>query len=159
MTAGKGFIGIDEGRSAHMLAVGHLAQDIAADVFGWDEDKCREMFLLGYLHDVGYEFSKTQPEHPQVGGTILKDSGYVYWREVFWHGVPSPEYVSDELMLLNLADLRVNREGEEVGISRRLDDIGTRYGLDSEQYVEAKALACETREFFAEKGAPAELLL
>ena len=60
---------------------------------------------------------------------------------------------------MNLADLRVNREGEEVGISRRLDDIGTRYGLDSEQYVEAKALACATRKFFAEKGAPAELLL
>lgn len=159
MTAGEACIGIDGGRSAHMLAVGRLAEAIAAEVFDWDEGKCREMFLLGYLHDVGYEFSATQPEHPRVGGDILKDSGYAYWRELFWHGVPSPGYSSDELMLLNLADLRVNSVGEEVGISRRLDDIGDRYGLDSEQYVGAKALACETREFFAGKGAPAELLL
>ncbi len=131
----SGYIGIDKNRLKHMLAVGKLVEDICRNILLWDENKCREMFALGYLHDIGYEFSEEQPEHPDEGGKILKNSGYKYWQEVYWHGKPSPKYVSDELMVLNLADLRIGRNGETISVLDRLDDIGERYGFDSIQYL------------------------
>lgn len=73
----------------------------------------------------------------------MKEAGYSYWREVRWHGMPCAPYYSDELLVLNIADMLVSKGGERIPLSQRLDDIGRRYGLDSEQLVQAKRLACE----------------
>lgn len=47
------YIGIDDNRLAHMREVGRLCYELAADLFGWDEQRCRQMFIMGFLHDVG----------------------------------------------------------------------------------------------------------
>jgi hypothetical protein len=108
---------------------------------GWPETKCEEMFTLGYLHDIGYEFSNQSEDHPKIGGTLLKNQGYKYWREVFHHGAINGAYSSNELDLLNMADLTINSHGENVGVEQRLLDIKSRYGSDSHQYLNATTLA------------------
>ena len=56
------YIGISDNRLRHSIGVARKAYQIAKDM-GKDEDFCRKMFMLGYIHDIGYEFSKTQSEH------------------------------------------------------------------------------------------------
>lgn len=60
-----------------------------------------DVFILGILHDIGYEFTEDQLEHGHKGGLILKEQGYKYWREVYYHGLTQSEFSSSELWLLN----------------------------------------------------------
>ena len=135
-------IGISENRLKHMLQVGRTAETLAFELFGWPEDKCRAMFLLGYLHDFGYEYAAEQGEHPEIAGSMLKGLGYEYWQEVRWHGIPSPPFESDELLVLNLADNITDGEGNAVTAKGRLRDIEARYGCGSPQ-LQAAALLIE----------------
>ena len=96
-----------------------------------------ELFILGMLHDIGYEFSETQSEHNTKGGLILKEQGYKFWKEVYYHGVPQTTYQSPELMLLNAVDMTIGPDGTELTMNERLDDIALRYGKGSVQYLEA----------------------
>ncbi|HJJ00484.1 MAG TPA: HD domain-containing protein [Coriobacteriaceae bacterium] len=136
-------LGIDDNRLIHSREVGRLAARLASDVFGWNKTRCQQMFLLGLVHDCGYGFVDDPLDHPIAGSAVLKEAGYSYWREVRWHGMPCAPYYSDELLVLNIADMLVSKGGERIPLSQRLDDIGRRYGLDSEQLVQAKRLACE----------------
>ena len=133
-------IGISDQRGKHSLAVARLMGQMAADK-GWSEEMCREMFFLGYIHDIGYEFSQEQQEHSYVGGQFLKEQGYRYSREVWYHGIVTEEYSSEELKLLNTADMCIDSSGNHVGAVRRLADIEERYGVSSRQYTEAEKLA------------------
>ena len=132
-------ISINENRLKHSLAVARLMEQKAREM-NWQEEKCREMFVLGYLHDIGYEYVEKQMDHPVVGGLLLKETNYKYWREVYYHGSLNPDYESEELTLLNTCDMLVNSYGEVVSSQERLEDIGNRYGKDSEQYHSAKLL-------------------
>ena len=100
-----------------------------------------ELFLLGMLHDIGYEFCEKQEEHNTVGATLLKTEGYKYWQEVYYHGIPQTIYNTPELCLLNFADMTVGPDGVEITIEERLSDIAFRYGLESVQYTEALKLS------------------
>ena len=96
-------------RLNHSLEVARKMQEIVQsnpDFF----DCCPEdMFYLGIVHDIGYEFVEDQPKHEKKGGEILKKLDFKYWKEVYYHGNPTIEYDSPELMLLNYADL-ITRE-------------------------------------------------
>ena len=48
--------------------------------------------------------------------------------------------MSPELLILNIADMTVNRYGERVSFEDRLADISSRYGEESVQYVKAAEL-------------------
>ena len=113
---------------------------LAADK-GWSKQKCEEMFILGYLHDVGYEFSEQQCDHANIGGEMLRNQGYKYWKEVSYHGKLEVDYSSEELDMLNMADMRIDSKGNDVGVEKRLEDIATRYGKASMQFIEAELLA------------------
>lgn len=126
-----------------MLQVGHTAERLARELFEWPEEKCRQMFLLGLLHDVGYEYAAEQPDHPRVGGELLEAAGYRYWQEVRWHGMLGAPYASDELLILNAADLLTDAAGNVVSLFERLGDVEQRYGADSPQLAEMSALAEE----------------
>ncbi len=134
-------IKISNERLLHSIGVARLMEEISKNIYQWDEEKCQEMFVLGYLHDIGYEYSKIQSEHPVVGGLLLKKSNYKYWREVYYHGRLCDEYQSLELDLLNTADMQINSFGKKVTVEERLIDIKNRYGYDSKQYLEAAELA------------------
>ena len=67
--------------------------------------------------------------------------GSTYWAEIFHHGDPDSDYQSDELLVLNLADMLTSKDGSATTIPARLTDIASRYGVESTQYVAAKKLA------------------
>ncbi len=120
---------IDENRIKHIKAVARVMKEKAKDV-GLDE---KEMFTLGLLHDIGYEFAESETHHT-VGAEILKSQNYKYFREVLHHGKPDCGYSSSALDLLNFADMSVDKAGNVVGFEKRLEDIKSRRGENSIQY-------------------------
>ena len=124
---------LDEDRLKHSLSVARKMVEIAKTL-NLDESKQKEFFVLGFNHDIGYEYDENN-EHGKIGGLMLKNSGYKYWKEVYYHGVPTSEYKSLYLDILNTADMMIDRNGNDVGFDKRLDDIKNRYGEDSIQYI------------------------
>ncbi|MDD7542352.1 MAG: HD domain-containing protein [Mobiluncus porci] len=140
------YIGIDDDRLRHMRGVGERAAELGRELFNWDEEKCKQMFVLGFLHDVGYQFSLDQLDHEEIGGNLLKDAGYAYWKEVFCHGNPNSDYWSDELLVLNLADMETSKDGRRISMEERLLDIAQRYGADSKQYLQANKIVGQLQQ-------------
>jgi len=148
------YIGISDDRLLHVRQVARRAQEIAHDVFGWDDTKCREMFVMGFVHDIGYEYAEEQREHENIGGELLRGTEFSYWKEVYHHGRPGSSYQSDELFVLNLADMQTDSRGNRVTVDERLNDIASRYGKDAIQYTTADELAKELHAFSEERGMP-----
>ena len=111
-----------------------------------------ELFFLGYIHDIGYNFVSKQDEHEHFAGELLKRQGYKYWKEVYFHGTPRCEYKSDELDLLNWADMTVDQTGTDVSLDERLEDIGKRYGKNSPQFKKATQLSKEINLWMEKVG-------
>ena len=130
---------MDNDRLKHSLSVARKMIEIGKEN-NLDEEQLKELFLLGFVHDIGYEFVEDTKDHPKVGGEILKQSGYKYWKEVYYHGMPTDEYDSLYLKILNQADMQIDANGEDVGYKKRLEDIKTRYGEDSKAYKNSKKL-------------------
>ena len=128
-------------RIKHSLAVAKRMKELSQN----DSEKYpvlpEEAFILGLLHDVGYEFVDNQMEHAQKGGIILKQQGYKYWKEVYYHGYVQNEYRSSMLDLLNYADITTDPIGDYTTIERRILDVKERYGENSLQAKEIIELA------------------
>ena len=73
---------MDFDRLNHSVAVARKMVQIAT-LKGLSEDKIKDCFLIGYNHDIGYEFAKNKDEHNKVGGNILKRCGFKYWKEIY----------------------------------------------------------------------------
>lgn len=101
---------------------------------GLDDIELKDLFVLGLNHDIGYQFSENNKEHNTIGGELLKNNGYKYWKEVYYHGSDQDEYNSLYLDILNEADMSVDKYGNDVGFESRLEDIGKRYGINSKVY-------------------------
>ena len=69
-----------------------------------------------------------------IGGNILKNNGFKYWQEVYYHGENNIEFNSLYLTILNQADMQIDKYGNDVGYEKRLCDIKSRYGKDSIVY-------------------------
>ena len=130
---------MDEDRLKHSIAVARKMVAIGRE-YNLSEEKLKELFLLGYNHDIGYEFCSNNIEHNIVGGEVLKENGYKYWQEVYYHGNPNTHYNSMFLKILNMADMQINKYGNDVGYKKRLEDIKIRYGENSIQYINAKSV-------------------
>lgn len=102
-----------------------------------------ELFILGIVYDMGYEFSEEQKEYVNKGDMALKAQNYKYWQEVFYHGIPQEEYDSPMLQLLNYVDVITGPTGENVTIQDRIDDIAEQYGKESQQEREVIKLSME----------------
>ncbi len=100
-----------------------------------------EIFYIGIVHDIAYEFVEDPILHEHTGGELLRKLDFKYWREVYYHGDPNSEYISNELLLLNFADMTTGPNGEDMTIDERLKDIANRYGDSSEQFIKAVRLA------------------
>lgn len=133
-------------RMKHSLAVAKKMKETVltdSDKYGCTPD---EAFVLGMLHDIGYEFSSKQQEHANKGGLVLKEQGYKYWKEVYYHGIPQEEYDSPVLRLLNYVDMITGPSGEYMTIQKRIEDIAERYGKGSWQEQEALELSHKISE-------------
>lgn len=127
---------MDFDRLKHSLAVANKMVEIGKDL-KLQESNLKELFILGYNHDIGYKFGTNNIEHNIIGGEILKNNGYKYWKEVYYHGNPNSEYQSLFLKILNMADMQIDKSGNDVGYEKRLEDIKNRYGIKSSQYINA----------------------
>lgn len=124
---------MNEDRLKHSYAVGKKMMEIAISM-NLSKEEVNDMFVLGLNHDIGYEFENSGINHNKIGGNILKDNNYKYWKEVYYHGEKQNEYDSIYLKILNSADMQIDKFGNDVGFEKRLEDIKSRYGEDSEVY-------------------------
>ena len=111
------------------------------------DEQLSELFILGYLHDIGYQFGFNE-NHNIIGGNILKKNNFKYWKEVYYHGILNSEYKSLYLDILNMADMMIDKYGNDVGFDKRIEDIRSRYGKDSIQYVNCVKLVNELKSYF-----------
>ena len=116
-----------------------------------EEDVARGLFLMGLTHDFAYAFVENQMDHEHEGGRILELSGFNWAETVFNHGDPDVENWTDELLILNLADMTTSPYGEPITIGQRLEDIENRYGTDSMQATKARKLTKRIKEELAKR--------
>lgn len=137
---------ISQNRLTHQLGVARRIVETAKQHGKYSEKELMELFLMGYLHDVGYEFVEDSSEHADAGGNVLKNIGFKYWREIANHGKPSCDYASPELDLLNSADMHTSPIGEPVSYEERLEGIREKYGADSLRYKNAASVIDDLKE-------------
>lgn len=138
---------LNEKTLKHSVGVAEFMADWAEKNYKYQFDP-NEMYVLGLLHDIGKLYSgEPDPSgrakykgHAKKGGALLKELGFNHWREVAHHGHPEDEYWSIRLMVLNLADLSIDGNGEPCPITKRLASIKCRYGENSEEYQRATTI-------------------
>ncbi len=106
---------MDENRLRHSIAVARKMVQIAK-CKNLSEDDIKNCFIIGYNHDVGYEFTKNGINHNVIGGKILKNCDFKYWKEIYYHGEINVEYESLYLDILNQADMQIDKYGNDVGL-------------------------------------------
>ena len=135
---------MDDDRLKHSLAVARKMVEIAK-LNKMSDIEIENCFVIGYNHDIGYEFTDNGINHNKIGGKILKQNGFKYWKEIYYHGIVDSEYESIYLNILNQADMQIDKYGNDVGYDKRLEDIKTRYGENSEVYINCKKLINKIR--------------
>lgn len=140
---------ITSNRWQHILGVARKAKILADKLKPNNVQYAEDMFLLGMLHDMGYEFMESNGNHAHIGGEILKRSNYKYWKEVALHGDETVKNMSDELFILNCADMSTGPNGENFTFDERLEEIASRFGKDTDAYkkcvVEVEKLRADKR--------------
>ena len=134
---------IDEYRLKHSLAVAEKMIEIGKE-YNLDDKELQDLFVLGFNHDIGYEYGNNLG-HEHIGGEILKRNNYKYWKEVYYHGDINTEYSSLYLQILNKADMQIDKYGNDVGYTKRLEDIKNRYRENSITYKKAEILVSKLR--------------
>lgn len=152
-------------RAIHSLRVAEAMRRMARES-GETEEYQQQMFLLGWLHDVGYSVSDNGG-HNEAGYGMLQDgrvlhagAGYRFKEEIRVHGLPPDSYErnhfadgrerekpfrSNALDYLNAADLSVGPDGACVSPCERLLVCGQKYGKDSVQYRNMLGLCKELK--------------
>ena len=125
---------ITEPKLSHISAVADLMYERALAATG-DESYAEKMYVLGFVHDIGYIFGTAG--HAEAGGELLARCSFEYADEVALHGSADPDQPTPELDLLQWCDMSVGPGGKRMTPAERLADIGERYGTDSEQYISA----------------------
>lgn len=137
------YIGISEDRLHHILGVARKAYSLAKNM-GYSEDFARRMFMLGWNHDVGYEFSTKPTEHSDISAEmyletlddITDDTKSTTYQAIKNHGRYTKN-ATIEWKILNMADMQVDFDGKEVDVITRLHNIRECYGEHSNQYFTA----------------------
>lgn len=124
---------MNEDRLKHSYSVGKKMVEIGKEN-NFSNEELEDLFVLGLVHDIGYEFDSTGKNHNKIGGEALKRNNYKYYNEVYYHGIKQDEYESKYLKILNQADMQIDKYGNDCGYEERLKDIKSRYGEDSIVY-------------------------
>jgi predicted hydrolase (HD superfamily) len=145
------YLGISEDRLHHILAVARKCYEVAKRR-NHDEDFCRRMFMIGWLHDVGYEFSQEPEDHPDVSFEMMmsltgkegkNDTAFKLAADAVKDHVMYTDQKSEEWIILNIADLSVDLCGNDIEITDRLEDMKKRFGEESKQYKAACEISAE----------------
>ena len=130
---------MNEDRLKHSIAVARKMVELAR-YYQITDKEVEACFVMRYHHDIGYEFASDGIKHNIIGGLILKNSHFKYWKEVYYHGDPKASYQSLYLDILNMADMQIDKYGNDVGYEKRLEDIKMRYGAASQVYQNCQEL-------------------
>ena len=142
---------MDIDRLKHSIGVARKIVEIGKE-YSLNEADLQKLYILDYNHDIGYEFSEDKLEHNIIDGNLLKDNGYEYWKEVYYHGNTNTEYESLFLKILNMADMQIDKYGNDVGCEKRLADIENRDGISSIQYLNSKAIVAKVGGKYGERN-------
>ena len=125
-------------KEKHMLSCARFMYDNAPD-YGLNPE---EMYVLGFLHDIGYVYTKKN--HAIAGKKLMQDLGYKHAEFIKFHEFTPERYIKEtgnkdiprELVLLWEADMSVDYLGRRSGFEGRSADIKKRYGEHSHAYQE-----------------------
>lgn len=129
--------GLKENRLRYIVGVARKCYSLALER-GHDEDFAKKMFMIGYLHDVGYEFTERNYGHPEESASLAKLIGCStdVVQTIEKHGKYGNTN-DEEYVILNTADMLIDKDGNEVDVYERLEDIKKRYGEWSDTYLTA----------------------
>ena len=138
-------IKITDNRLMHILRVARKCYSLALER-GHTEAYARKMFMVGYLHDVGYEFASKQSEHPSVSAELASLVGCSedVINLINTHG-NFGDFDNEEFIILNTADMLTSYDGSDVSAKDRLIDIENRYGKNSNTYKKAVDICTRLR--------------
>ena len=125
-----------ESRYKHCYSVGKKMYQYAKDMLKWDDKSCIEMFVLGNMHDIGYEMDDDCFGHDKVLADAIHGT-YRYSNEIELHTHIQKRYDTPAMRLLYFADMTVDGEGNWCTFQERLQDIENRYGKESNVYEES----------------------
>lgn len=135
------YIGITENRMKHMLGVARKSYEIAKEKYHLSEFDARKAFVIGFNHDIGYEFSKSPSNHPFIGYEMIENAFNSECLPIKNHGSNIEQNVFSKI--LNEADLQVDSKGNFVTVEERLEDIKSRYSEIAPEYTNPLTLAKE----------------
>ena len=134
-------------RMLHCHNVGLRMYSYAKKHLGWPSDKCQDMYVLGMMHDLGYELDADAFRHDEAMAKALNRMGYKYSNEIYYHSRMQQKYDSPEMRLLYFGDMAVDGKGNWVTFNERLDDLKKRHGENSEVYKESAEIAAALVEW------------
>ena len=122
---------ISNSRKKHIFGVSEFLKEYGKNM-NFSDEQIKELYTLGLLHDIGYEFLEEidYQKHNIVGGLFLQSQGYKFWQEIYYHGTINSPYKSEYLDLLNFADMHINSEGNYVSFEERLDELSKKYNVN-----------------------------
>ena len=151
------YIGITSNRLEHSIGVARKCYELAKTEYEMSEEQARKMFLMGFIHDMGYEFTEDSTQHPNVMGSIMDSVSIKDWHEILFaiqtHGKPQKFIGTPEQAILNEADLTVNHTGDSVSFEERCENIRHRYGNQSHQYHNSLQMVEALRDYKARTNA------
>ena len=138
---------ITEKRYLHSLAVARECYRLAKEEFEQTEDFAKKMFVAGYNHDIGYAIVPEQCYscHNVVSAELIKDTfgtdNRIYYA-IKYHGNPATpkEYQSLEWLILNIAELTIDSNGNRTSVNHRLNNIKEEKGQFSDNFKKASVM-------------------
>lgn len=134
---------ITEDKLHHIIGVARKSYKIALEL-GYNETFAKKCFMLGWCHDIGYEFVNTE-EHSLESAKMLlllednispEDLNKKSYLAIKYHSNYTND-ITDEYKILTMADMQVDSKGNECDVICRLNDIKDRYGEQSNAYIKA----------------------
>lgn len=135
---------ITEKRYIHSLAVAKECYRLSKEEFEQNETFAKKMFVAGYNHDIGYA---VVPEdcyscHNIISAELIKSTFEVENRIYYaikYHGNPATpkEYQTLEWLILNIAELTIDSNGNRTSVKHRLNNIKEEKGQFSDNYKNA----------------------
>lgn len=136
-------MGMSVERMMHNVEVARKCYDIAKRD-GYPETFCKKMWMIGYIHDVGYEFTSDYTKHAAMTMEVLNAFDPVFNDSCALHSLalhdkanPGSTVNSVEWRILCTANLTTNTNGQTIDASVRIHDLLECYGELSPEYRSA----------------------
>lgn len=127
----------------HTISVARECRELAKKL-RLPKDKQNAAFVMGLLHDIGYEdCGENISEHPEVGYNLIQD--YLANADEINNAIRNHGRKLDNIgvmdFILNFSDLTIDNMGNHVTIYERLETLKNKYGEENSHYKHAVSQA------------------